>query len=222
MAAPSSMQRLPDLPAARIHRLKGSEAEPPSPMEHTSAEPSEEHLVERIRSGDVEAFERLFRRYYDELYGFAWRYVPAHDLAEDLVQGVFVRIWLRRAEWRPRRVKTYLYGAVRNEALQYLEHERVVRRSRPEVVRRGETLVPSPEAEMIRSELAGRIEQAIERLPERRRLIFVMHRQHELTYGEIAAVLGISAHTVETQIRRALATLRKLLALIAIGMVFLA
>jgi RNA polymerase sigma factor (sigma-70 family) len=89
---------------------------------------------ERIKCGDAAAFEALFRAYYDELCTFAWRYVQCLDAVEDLVQDVFINVWCRRENWILRStVKAYLYGAVRNEALKYLEHQNVVRRGEAHV-----------------------------------------------------------------------------------------
>ena len=172
---------------------------------------SEQGWVEGIQQGDAAAFEALFRAYYDELYGFAWRYISVSEVAEDLVQGVFVRIWQRRRSWDPRAVKSYLYGAVRNEALRYLKHEVVVRRWEEEAHVEEPSPVRTPEQEFGHKELAEAVEGVIEQLPERRRLIFVLHRQHGLSYREIAELLDISPSTVETQISRALDALRRLL-----------
>lgn len=166
----------------------------------------------RIQEGEAAAFELLFRAYFDELCTFAWRYVQAPDVAEDLVQDVFVSIWQRRAAWKPRRaVKTYLYGAVRNEALKYLQHQDVVQRWQEEEQQKSLPTARKPDEELGYKELKAGVQYVIDQLPERRRHIFVLHRQHGLTYREIATLLGISVTTVETQIGRALDALRKLL-----------
>ena len=177
---------------------------------------SERAWVEGIKQGDAAALEALFRAYYDELYGFAWRYVSVSEIAEDLVQGVFVRIWQRRRSWNPRAMKSYLYGAVRNEALRYLKHEEVVRRWEEEAHIEEPSPVRTPDQEFGYKELAEAIEEVIEQLPERRRLVFVLHRQHELTYREIAELLDISQSTVEIQISRALDALRRLLSVLVL------
>ena len=173
----------------------------------------EARWVEGIRTGDEAAFEALFRAYYDELCGFAWRYVRSAEIAEDLVQDVLGGIWRRRVRWRPTTtVRAYLYGAVRNEALKHLAREDVALRWRQQARQEAPPRERTPDEELGYEELAETVQGVIDRLPERRRLIFVLHRQHGLTYREIADLLEIAPSTVETQIGRALDALRKLLA----------
>ena len=173
----------------------------------------EPEWVEAVRSGDPAAFEALFRAYHAPLCSFACRYLGARDLAEEIVQEVFLCVWERRAGWDVRTsVRSYLLTAVRNAALSYLRHERVVRRRRAEVRAIHETVAASPEARALEAETVVAVQQAIGRLPDRCRLVFTLHREQGLTYAEVAEVLGISPRTVEVQIGRALKSLRKNLA----------
>ena len=91
-------------------------------------EAPERDWVARIRGGDAPAFEALFHAYHAPLCAFANRLVGVRDLAEEIVQEVFLYIWERRETWDVRSsVKSYLFTAVRNAAMSYLRHERVVR-----------------------------------------------------------------------------------------------
>lgn len=94
----------------------------------------ESEWVEAIRAGNASAFEAMFHRYHAPLCSFAYRYPGARHLAEEMVQEVFLCIWERRASWEVRTsVRSYLLTAVRNAALSYLRHERVVRRRETEI-----------------------------------------------------------------------------------------
>lgn len=167
--------------------------------------------VERIRAGDSGAFEALFHTYHAPLCAFAYRYVEARDLAEEMVQEVFLFVWERRETWDVRTsVKGYLFTAVRNAALSYLRHERVVRRREAETFELFDT--PSASADLEAAETLVAVQRAVGRLPERCRLVFTLHREQGLTYAEVAEVLGISPKTVEVQMGRALKSLRKALA----------
>ena len=169
--------------------------------------------MEAIRAGDSSAFETLFRAYYAPLCSFAYRYLGARDLAEEIVQEVFLCIWERRESWNVRTsVRSYLLTAVRNAALSYLRHERVVRRREAEVRDFHEVVAASPEVRALEAETVVAVRQAIGRLPDRCRLVFTLHREQGLTYAEVAEVLGISPRTVEVHIGRALKSLRKGLA----------
>jgi RNA polymerase sigma-70 factor (family 1) len=169
--------------------------------------------LEGIRAGDPSAFETLFHAYYAPLCSFAYRYLGARDLAEEIVQEVFLCIWERRESWDVRTsVRSYLLTSVRNAALSYLRHERVVRRRQAEVRDSHESVAASPEACALEAETVVAVRQAIARLPDRCRLVFTLHREQGLTYTEVAEALGISPRTVEVQIGRALKSLRKALA----------
>jgi RNA polymerase sigma-70 factor (family 1) len=169
--------------------------------------------LEGIRAGDPSAFETLFHAYYAPLCSFAYRYLGARDLAEEIVQEVFLSIWERRESWDVRTsVRSYLLTSVRNAALSYLRHERVVRRRQAEVRDSHESVAASPEACALEAETVVAVRQAIARLPDRCRLVFTLHREQGLTYTEVAEALGISPRTVEVQIGRALKSLRKALA----------
>jgi RNA polymerase sigma-70 factor (ECF subfamily) len=168
--------------------------------------------VERIRAGDSIAFELLFRFYYPRLCQFTIRMVRDSAEAEQLVQDIFLNIWQMRESWSPQGpVRSYLYRAARNQALNYLKsHKLDVDIEQPEV-QAAAVAQFSLQEDYERKELLVAVQQAIELLPPRCRLVFVLHRQDGLTYSEIADVLDISTKTVETQIGRALKILRKIL-----------
>lgn len=171
-------------------------------------------LAEAIRAGDEIAFEALFRLYSKRLYLFAERLVGTPEVAEDLVADMFVRIWERRAEWELRgSMKSYLYTATRNRALTHLDQQRVWDRAHREAMWEGRPPgigrpPPAADVELHARELAEAIEAGIERLPERTREAFILHRQHGLSYSEVAQTMGIAPRTVEVLIRRALKALR--------------
>lgn len=180
----------------------------------------EPRLVERIRQGDVRAFERLFAAHYAALCGFVASYVRSDAIAEELVADLFRWLWERRERWEVTGdVRTYLLVAARNRALDHLKHERIERRAQETlVVSRGERPpgmgmpMPSTDASVRAAELDAAIQRAIEALPERCRLAFTLRRQQHLSYVEIAAVMGTAVKTVEVQIGVALKALRKSLA----------
>jgi len=186
-----------------------------SPRAGPDADPkaTERECVARIRAGDESAFETLFHSYHAPLCAFAYRYVEARDLAEEIVQEVFLYVWERRETWDVRTsVKNYLFTAVRNAAMSYLRHERVVRQREAETVELFARPAASADGRVRTAELVAAVRRAVDRLPERRRLMFTLHREQGLTYPEIAEVLEISPKTVEVQVGRALKALRKALA----------
>ncbi len=182
------------------------------PASSERLERGEGQWVEEIRSGSPVAFEALFRSYSPRLCRFALRMIGSRMDAEDLVQEVFVKLWERRADWSPAgSVKAYLYRAVKNQAINYLKRQEILHGRNEVELDEVFSMQPGPEEELYRKEIETAVQEAIELLPPRCRLIFVLHRLDGLRYGEITRVLDISIKTVETQMGRALKTLRRLL-----------
>jgi RNA polymerase sigma-70 factor (ECF subfamily) len=165
--------------------------------------------AERIRAGDADAFETVFRELYPGLCSFVTHRVRSRAIAEDIVQDLFLSLWKKRAALDLRQsLPTYLYSAARNRALNHLRHERVVTRWRR--LPRGERDDPlSPlERDLWQAELSTALQRAITRLPERCRAVFTMSRQQGKSYAEIAAAMHISVKTVDAQMGRALKFIR--------------
>jgi RNA polymerase sigma-70 factor (ECF subfamily) len=170
-------------------------------------------------TSETASFELLFRTYHSRLCAFAQRYVACPDTAEEVVEEVFLRIWAQRKfeEGCCDSPKRYLYTAVRNQALKVLDHERVVQRWR-ESARSLDHLPGMSQPPVAADErphadrFAAALQQAIDGLPERCRQAYVLHRQQGTSQAEIAAMMGISVRTVETQLARAARALRQQLA----------
>jgi RNA polymerase sigma-70 factor (ECF subfamily) len=186
----------------------------PGARESTSRS-GERMLVARIRSGDTAAFEQLFRHYYNPLCVFVSSYVNSTDLAEELVEAVFVRIWEQRSRWEVRgSLRAYLYTAARYQVLDHRRHVAVEGRMRARVVREGLTpgmgqMHRAADARYEADQLAEAISEAVTHLPAKCRRIFILRWQHHLSYAEISATLGIATKTVETQLNRANRALRE-------------
>jgi RNA polymerase sigma-70 factor (ECF subfamily) len=159
-----------------------------------------------IAAGDRSAFEALFRMHYRPLCAFAKGYLEDGDKAQDLVQDLFFRLWLDRAQVNiTSSVKAYLYAAVRNRCLNALK---VTSRTRPLNVERDDVEALAGRTEDEHSERIARVQAAVAALPEERRKIFILCRYEGLKYQEAADRLGISVKTVENQMGKALKELR--------------
>jgi RNA polymerase sigma-70 factor (ECF subfamily) len=157
----------------------------------------------------AQAFEALIRAHYERLGNLAYRYLKSDAAAEDAVQEVLLKIWRRRDVLDLNDPLPYLYHAVRNECLMALRCRR--RWDMTDLDTQPlESQSPAPDADT--ADLQAAIKRAIETLPDRCRLIYTMHREQDLSYAEIARILGISPKTVENQMGRALKTLRERLA----------
>lgn len=182
-----------------------------STIDHTERD---KEWAARIQDGDHAAFEKLFRTYAEPLCAFVEQYANSPEIAEELVQDLFFKIWKDHATWSPTvSVKSYLYTAARNLALDYLKHERVVDGWREETTQTGFSTLHAPDTTLHRKQLRRTVQDAVDELPQRGQQVFKLSRQHGLTYKEIATVLDISIKTVETHMRRSFRFLRKRLSL---------
>ena len=171
-------------------------------------------LEARIRSGDMRAFEQLFRVHYAPLCRFAYRYLLDTGLAEDLVQDLFAHLWADRARLELRgSVRAYLFAAVRNRALnmrkrQLVERDWVRDEALPDV-RALHRPPPAADRALDARERDAELRSAIESLPERCRMVMRLRWQEQMSHGEIASIMGISLKGVENQLARGLQALRQ-------------
>lgn len=162
-----------------------------------------------LLSTDAEkAFEWLFRRYFSELCQVVYRVAHDEHLAQDLVQEVLYELWRKRDILTISiSLRAYLKRAVLNRTLNHLRDNRQwsSEERMPEIA-----VEESDPVDMLRSEeLQKLVDAAIDELPEKCRMVFVLSRYEELSYRDIATELGIAEKTVENQVSKALKYLRQ-------------
>jgi RNA polymerase sigma-70 factor, ECF subfamily len=151
----------------------------------------------------------MMRDSYAMLCSQAHRFVKDRHVAEGLVHDVLLKVWENRSSWQPQgSPQAYLLSAVRNRCLNHLRDQHLHREKEHEIAREYAP-VALPDEHVRYREVLDAVAHALTEIPERRRLIYLLHRVHGFTYAEIAASLGISENTVDTQIRRSLQHLRE-------------
>ncbi len=169
-------------------------------------------IIRRIRQGDVGQFESLFRSSYVSLVKYAQTLIRDHDTAEEIVQDLFFRLWQDKHKINiESSLNGYLFRAVHNRCLHYIDHNKVVGRYEKEMSGQQAESPENPSEILHYKELQARIARVIESLPERCGKIFCMNRFEGLKYIEIAERLSISVKTVESNMGRALKEFRKAL-----------
>lgn len=160
-------------------------------------------LVEQARKGNRLAFEKLYRRHRDRIYGLVWRLCGGDGaLAEDLLQEAFIRAWLKLDSFRGEsRFLTWLHRLSANVALSD-------RRIRIKRVEREAPLEGAAErtASGAKDVYAGDrmdLEQAIARLPERARTVLVLFDVEGYSHAEIAELAGMAVGSSKAQLHRA-------------------
>lgn len=170
-------------------------------------------LLSRVAENDNVAFRNFYDIFYIHIYRFSGYFVKNEDVKEEIVSDVFLSIWQSRKNLtRIDDIKAYLYITTRNRALFYIKN------SNPDNLITLEQLpigfaahYETPENIVITEELVKAIQIAIEELPERCKLVFLMAKEEGLKYKEIAQILSISEKTVNAQIVTALKKLSETL-----------
>lgn len=149
--------------------------------------------------------DRLFRKEYRPLCIYALHYLGDTSDSEDVVSDAFGKLWDRiSSEGSPANPRAWLYTCVRNACIDLLRE-----RGRTTLLPRDLEGVISDEEAVDRSAIEARLWTAIERMPEKRRQIFLMAKRDGMSYDEIAAELGISANTVRNHVENAFTSLRE-------------
>ena len=164
-----------------------------------------------VRATDIDS---LFRLYYRPLCVYALHYLKDKDQIEDLVQEAFTAYWMKEtADGGIDNPRAYLYTAVRNRCIDVIRRQRrqdVDLDSLEEEIFPVEDGVVISDEETVDNSLSeARIWSAIDRLPAKRRRIFLMSRRDGMKYSEIAGALGLSESTVRNQVSRALEAIRQ-------------
>jgi RNA polymerase sigma-70 factor (ECF subfamily) len=163
----------------------------------------------RLRKGDERAFEQIFHAEYAPMCAFAARIVGSPEVAEDVVQSVFLKLWSGREQLPMlNSLRAYLFASTRNAALDQLKKSAVERKwaDRPGFLDERDA---ESDDDLDAAERAATLREAVQALPERARVVITMRWLHGLGHREIAEAMGISVKGVEIQITRALRTLRR-------------
>lgn len=170
---------------------------------------SEQELIKRLRSDDQLAFEILFYKYKNKLKGFVIKLAPSQIDPEEIVQKVFIKVWVQRSKIDCNKsFSSFLFTIARNEMIDQLRSA-----VNKKIYMKGDgffadlDMSDQPDSSE-QNDLEQKVMDLIFMMPERRRQIFELSRFEGLSYKKIAEKLHISENTVDTQIRNALNFLR--------------
>lgn len=169
-------------------------------------------VVELLRAGNVEAFEKVFFSFADRIYYFSYRYLRNQYDAEEVVQEVFVKLWENKENLNEElSLSGYIFTIARNTIFNQ-NRKKVNEQAYQEYVRTFlDNISSKTEDDLIYSDIKEIVDKVIEDLPPQRKLVYKMSREKGLSYKEIAQELDLSERTVEAHIRLALKTLTKVL-----------
>ncbi|WP_316823814.1 RNA polymerase sigma-70 factor [Pedobacter miscanthi] len=163
-------------------------------------------LVSDMQGDDRSAFEKIYNRYWSKLYLSAYQILRNKEASEDIIQEIFVSLWLKRSHTTVENLNNYLFTSVRFQVFKAIRDGKL----RTDLLHDTELLVSPHNAEnmLTEKEIAQRLDDSIELLPQKCREIFILSRKEHLSVKEISEKLNISPKTVENQITIALRRLR--------------
>lgn len=171
---------------------------------------SDKVLIIGMKYGDEECFDELFRKYYPRFHTYTNRLTHDHYLAEDIMQNVFLKLWLNRLKLDERySVVSYLYVLTKNEILNQMRYDRNHPCINDKLLMVCRHLYAENDTDY--KELYSKVLEAVERLPKRRREVFKMNRFEFMSAAEIAERLGLSVRTVEKHLELAMRNIRQTL-----------
>lgn len=169
-----------------------------------------ENLIERLRTGDISAFDMLYARYFKLLSVSAYFYLQDENEAMDIIQNLFLDIWEKRLyENFHADVKGYLFLAVRNRCFNSLKAKRRQQQLRSAYNLLHENDIVDSDIDLQDPNYAANLKQLLEGLKgQRKKALNLVYFQHK-KYSEAAEEMGIGINSLKTHLKSALKTLRK-------------
>lgn len=165
-------------------------------MSYLAPNIEENDMLQQVALGDERAFRRLFNKYHQKLGSHIYRITKSHELAEEIVQDVFLKIWTNRASLSETvNFQAYLFVISKNHALNCLKriaNEKALTTNLDDIISdtQCEEVAEDNERYML-------VDEAIDHLPPQQRLVYLMSRHERLQYAEIADRLSLSRETVK-------------------------
>jgi RNA polymerase sigma-70 factor (family 1) len=177
---------------------------------------TEEDLITGLSKGERTAFQQLYNQYYTPLCTYSKRFTKSKEIAEEVVQDVFLKLWERQGRFMiTTSLKAYLFASVRNHCLDHLKHLQIVHKFNEYytlLLKEAEDLYifsqESGDSMTIAQELEESVREAIDSLPVQCQRIFKMSRFDGLKHKDIADKMGVTVNTVQRQMSIALKKLR--------------
>lgn len=178
--------------------------------------------IKSFQEGDRSAFDQIFNKYKTTAVNLAFRFVRDREVAEDIAQEVFIKIYEKKVHFEPKaKFSTWLYRVVVNTSLDVLRKRKFLLLSVDERIENqkgdykslmeklADPHATSPLRSLEEDELKMMVQREVEKLPEKLRLPILLSQFESLPHREIALILGISEKAVEKRIYHAKERLRK-------------
>lgn len=171
---------------------------------------NETELLRKVASGNEAAFAAIFHASRDKLYFFLLKITSSSDVANDMLQDVFIKIWVNRSGLAEvENFSSYLFKMAQNHAYNGMRRMALEKSILAQLKRDAvETGVPAEE-ELMYKQLKEKLKLAIDSLPSQQKLVYTLAKIEGLKQEEIAAQLNISISTIKNHMTRALKSIRE-------------
>ena len=174
--------------------------------------PTDHELIELLKKGKLSAFDDLFFRYSQQLYRFCFSMLKNHEDAEEIVQEVFFKLWVKRNEIsKHKSFQSYLFTIAYNLTVDQFRKRSRQKEFEKQMLQKAQRNDLNTLGVVEHEELNNLVLKVINRLPAKRRKIYVLSRERGMNYKDIADILQISTKTVENQINLALKQIRQVI-----------
>lgn len=176
-------------------------------------------LLKLIGEGNYQAFDVLFEKHWENAYSEAYKRLKNQDNAKDIVQEIFVHIWVNRQTLKIKSLPAYLHIAIRNKVINFVAKQKPIHPFFDHFNNIAETNSPA-DADLLWKDFFNSYETLLNSLPPKRQIIFRLHYQEDISTKEISKRLGITKKTVQNQLGKAINTLKvALLRSLIIGLI---
>lgn len=179
------------------------------------SDPDVELMLE-FQAGKKKAFNQIFKKYQKRILNLCYKYTGSQQIAEDLAQEVFLKVYLSKDQYVPQenvKLVTYLYRLASNHALNYVRdhkreisaslHQKASRQEDTNVMAVEDLQTNSPLDKMNKAELNQLVKKCIQELPERQKQAIILHQIEFFSYGDIADVMEMTPQSVKSLLARA-------------------
>ncbi len=169
---------------------------------------NEEEILECLRQGDSEAFKKIFKKYWRQLYADAYSKIGSHEEAEEIIESVFCVLWEKRKTLVITNLPHYLHTAVRNRFLNSIR-SKIPQKKYWDYYRKFiPQMTEATEHTVFFDDLSDAFDQALNALPEKSREVFRMNRLEGRSITEVAGLMKLSPKTIEYHVSKSLKVLR--------------
>lgn len=182
-----------------------------------------DELMQRLSSGDPDAFTLLYKQHYQRIYRFAKLYLADRQDAEDITAETFIKLWNHRNSFRNiNALKSFLHITTRNSCFDLVRHQKVMSEKQAEIISQLDVQI-QPDLQQTKDELLKLVKNEVDKLSSKMRRIYSLSYNEGLTPAQIAAALNLSVQTISNQktallkmLKRALAQATSFLTLFAV------